>query len=84
MRYREGTCPHCRGPIKKVDNASWQYLCLQCGRVWIILDGKYWLAGFDAGGHVYEITSKGELIDHNSFRDEELREKLWDRWRNRK
>jgi len=68
-------CPHCRRGI------SWQYLCSLCGRGWIVLDNKYWLACFDAGGHVYEVIKDGEIIDHNSFKDEKLRKRLWDRVR---
>ena len=74
-------CPHCEGELVKAEKyLGWQYECKRCGRVWIVLDGIYWLAGFDAGGHVYEIRD-GVVIDHNSFKDEELREKLWNRVR---
>ena len=76
-------CPHCKGELrnKSFQKMQWKYVCLRCGRVWIILDDKYWLAGFDAGGSVYELDKNGEFINHNSFQDEKLREKLWDRVR---
>jgi len=76
-------CPHCKGELTKTNERyrQWQYECKRCGRAWIILDNKYWLAGFDAAGHVYEIDKNGKFIDHNSFRDEKLREELWNRVR---
>jgi hypothetical protein len=82
-------CPYCgRGNITKVKEPflDWQYNCDVCNRGWIVLDDKYWLACFDAGGHIYEITMKNgriEIIDHNGFRDEKLRKELWDRVRNK-
>lgn len=78
-------CPHCRrGAIKSVNPIyGWQYECTVCGRGWIVIDGKYWLACFDAGGHVYEIEASGNIKDRNSFRDVEFRQQLWDRATNK-
>lgn len=81
MRYREGTCPHCRGLIQKVEKAKWNYVCCQCGRCWIILDKIYWLAGFSAGGEIYKIKD-GELDEVRE--SDPLWEQLWDRVRNPK
>lgn len=83
LDYKEGTCPHCRGLMNKVENAEWQYACCQCGRCWIIiklLDKIYWLAGFDAAGEIWEIKyeEKERINDYDS-----LHEKLWDIYRNR-
>lgn len=83
MDYKEGTCPHCKGLLNKVDNAEWQYVCCQCGRCWIIieLDKKtYWLAGFDAAGEIWEIHyDEKELVpDYKP-----LWEQLWDKYRER-
>jgi hypothetical protein len=77
-------CPHCqRGALKQVPAYyGWQYECTVCGRGWVVLDRKYWLACFDAGGHVYEIEANGNIKDRNGFRDNKFREELWDRVRN--
>lgn len=78
MRYREGTCPHCRGSIKATPNAGWNYVCCQCGRVWIIIDKIYWLAGFDAGGAIYKIE-RGKMEEVREF--DPLWEQLWNKYR---
>jgi len=76
-------CPHCKGNLKEVNKpwVKWKYECQRCGRVWFVLDGIYWLAGADAGGHIYKIEKD---------RVEEIRQtnplwkKLWDRVRQNK
>jgi hypothetical protein len=78
VRYVEGTCPHCRGPIKATPNAGWNYVCCQCGRVWIIIDKVYWLAGFDAAGEIWEIKYE-EMERINDY--DPLWKQLWDIYR---
>ena len=74
-------CPHCKGDLVKAkEYLEWQYECKKCGRAWIVLDNIYWLACFDAGAHVYKIEHN-KVEDLNSFRDTELRKKLWNRVR---
>jgi hypothetical protein len=73
-------CPHCRrGDLKdeREKGYGWSFICSVCSRAWIVLDDKYWLAGFDAGGHVYEVTADGQVIDRNSYKDDEFRRNLW-------
>jgi len=73
-------CPHCKGELVVApDYVKWQYECQRCRRVWIILDELYWLAGFDAGGHIYKISKKGNIEEIRQINP--LWEKLWDRVR---
>jgi hypothetical protein len=76
-------CPHCRrGALKQIDaRYGWEFECTVCGRGWIVVDRKYWLACFDAAGSVYEIVASGEIIDRNRFQDDKFREELWNRVR---
>lgn len=71
-------CPHCRGELveEKAKYVQWRYVCKRCQRVWIILDDVYWLAGFDAGGHIYKIENEKveEIRDTNP-----LWKELWER-----
>ena len=73
-------CPHCKGDLKEVDTSylAWQYECLRCRRAWIVLDDVYWLAGFDAGGHIYKIQ-KGQIEEVRASNP--LWKQLWDRVR---
>ena len=73
-------CPHCGGELKeqKAKYIQWQYDCMRCGRAWIILDEIYWLAGFDAEGHIYKIENeKIEAVRTST----PLWKELWDRVR---
>jgi len=52
-------CPHCKGDLVEAPEfVQWKYECKRCSRAWIILDEVYWLAGFDAGGHIYKIENE--------------------------
>lgn len=75
-------CPHCHyGTLEKeTRGGGWDYICSGgCRRVWIILDEKYWLAGFDAGGEIFEIKD-GRII-RQILDSDPLWKKLWDRYR---
>ena len=75
-------CPHCHyGTLvdERGKGYRWSFACRGCGRVWIILDEKYWLAGFSASGEIYEIKD-GKVV--KGLRDyDPLYERLWDRVR---
>lgn len=71
-------CPHCGGELVEewAKYVQWKYVCGRCSRAWIILDKIYWLAGFDAGGHIYKIENGKveEIRDTNP-----LWKELWGR-----
>lgn len=83
----ETKCPHCKGDLVKAKEwNNWDYECKRCGRVWKLIDheGKtYWLAGFDAGAHVYKKGKKRfESIEEfiSSSERENLRHLLFGMW----
>lgn len=79
MGYDDMLCPHCNGKLIETNEpyVQWKYECQQCGRVWFVLDDVYWLAGYDAAGHVYKIED-GKIEE---VRDKVLWEQLWNRVR---
>jgi len=69
-------CPHCKGELEEAPPfVNWKYTCLRCRRAWIVV-GDYWLAGFDAGGHIYRVKN-GKVTEIR--RNNPLWQELWDK-----
>lgn len=82
-------CPYCGGDLKLASPfIGWTYDCLKCKRAWILMD-DYWLAGFDAGGAIYECNQTKQIYGRIEFifkriTDMGKQEEIWDEYRKRK
>jgi len=76
-------CPHCHHGTLKDERGKgygWHFSCQGgCGRVWIILDEKYWLAGFDTAGEIWEIR-EGKIITEILYKSGQRRELSQEAW----